>query len=98
MQVEFVLLPDIDDNNIYFFVLSYQSYINSIIKNIKCICRCYKLFVLEKKSQIFTINNCFICNFDISKFQIFSNIDDCSIFDNGICLCLTYKKLLLLKN
>lgn len=53
---------DIDDNNVHFSVLQYQSYMNSVIEDLKYVCGCYGLFALEKKSQIFTINDCLIYN------------------------------------
>lgn len=60
IEVEAVFLLDINDNNIYFFVLQYQSYMNSVIEGLKYIYRCFRLFALEKKSRIFAIDNCFI--------------------------------------
>lgn len=71
---------------------------NSIIKGLKCFGGCCGLFVLEKKSQIFAINDFFTRNFVISKLLVISNIDSYDISHNGIYLCLIYKKLLLVKN
>ncbi len=48
IQAEAAFFPDIDNMNIHSSVLQYQSHIDSIIKGLICICRCYVLFILEK--------------------------------------------------
>lgn len=98
MEAEATFLPNIDDNNIHYFVLQYSSYINSIIEDQKCVYRYCRLFVLEKKSQIFAINNCLIHNFVMSELLVICNTDSYGIFKNSIYLCLICKKLLLLEN
>ena len=98
MQAQAVFLPDIDDNNIYSSVLQYQSHIDSVIEGLKCVCEYYGLFALEKEYQVFAIDDFFIHNSVISGLLVILNIDSCGIFDNGIYLCLTCKKLFLLGN
>lgn len=70
---------------------------DSLIEGLKCVCGFGGLIALKKESQIFDINNCLIHNFITSGLLITFNIDSCGISDNGICFCLTCKKLLLLR-
>lgn len=86
-----------NDNNVYSFILRYQSHIDSISKSLKCVCSYYELFALEKEFQIFTIDDCLIYNFVTSELLVISNINSCGIFDDSICLYLIYKKLFSLE-
>ena len=71
---------------------------NSIIEGSKCVFGCYGLFILEKKSQIYAIDDYFICNFITSELLTLSHINCYAIFDNDICLCLACNKSFLLGN
>ncbi len=71
---------------------------DSIIEELKCVCGYCSLFILEKKSQIYAINDCFICNSITLGLLTPSYIDYCAISNNDICLCLTCSRLLLLEN
>ena len=71
---------------------------DSVIEGLKCICECFGLFALEKKSQIFAMDDCFIHNFVTSGLLVISNIDSYSISNNGICFYLICRKSLLLRN
>lgn len=62
MQAEIAFLLDINDMNIYSLVLQYQSYMDSVIEGLKYVCGCCGLFISKKKSQIYAINNCLICD------------------------------------
>lgn len=71
---------------------------NSVTEGLKCVCGCYELFALEKESQIFAKDDCFIHNSVISGLLVISNIDSCGISNDDIRLCLIYRKSLLLGN
>lgn len=71
---------------------------DSVIEKLKYVCGYYSLFILEKKYEIYVINNCLICNSIILELLTPSYIDYYAISNNDICLCLTYSRLLLLKN
>ena len=71
---------------------------NSVIEGLKCVCGCYGLFASEKESQIFARDDYLIHNFVMSGLLVISNIDSCGISNDGICLCLTCRKSLLLGN
>lgn len=71
---------------------------DSVIEGLKYVCRCCRLFVSEKKSQIYAINDCLICNSIMSKPLTLFYIDSYTIFDNNICLCLTCSRSFLLEN
>ena len=91
-------MSDIDDNNNHSSFLQNQSYIDSIIEGLQCVCRYCGLFDLKKKSQIFVIDDCLIHNFVISGLLVISNIHSCGISNDSICLCLICRKLLSLGN
>ncbi len=82
MQAETVFPPDIDDINVDSSVLQYQSYMDSIIEGLKCDCGCCGLFVSEKESQIYTINDCLSRNSIISGFLTLSYFHCYAISDN----------------
>lgn len=90
--------PDIDENNIHSFILQYQSHIDSVIEDLKCICGYCGLFTLEKKSHILAMDDYLIHNSVMSELLVTSNINSCGNFEGGIYLCFTCKKLLLLGN
>ncbi len=98
MQAEAVFPPDIDDINIHSSVLRYQFHMDSVIEGLKCVYGCCGLFVSEKESQIYAIDNCLIRNSITSGLLTLSHIDCCVISDNDICLCLTCSRSLLLGN
>ncbi len=98
MQVEAAFPPNIDDINTHSSVLQYESYIDSVIKRLKCVCEYCDLFILEKEYQIYTIDDCLICNSIMLGLLILSYIDYCAISDNNICLCLICSRLFLLEN
>lgn len=98
MQAEATFLPDINNQNIYSSILQYQCHTNSVIEGLKCVYRCFGLFALKKKCQLFALNDCLIHNFVISGLPIIYNIDSCGISNNNICLYLICKRLLLLRN
>ena len=83
---------------IFTFFFYNINYIDSVIKSLKYIYRCCGLFALEIDFQIFAMNDCLIYNSVISKLLVISNIDSCSIFEDGTYLCFTCKKLFLLRN
>lgn len=84
--------------NIHSSILQYQSYMDSVIDGLNYIYGCFELFVLEKISRIYVINNYLICNSTMSGLLILSHIDSNVIYDNNICLCLTCNRSVLLKN
>ena len=71
---------------------------DSIIENLKYICRYYGLFTLGKKSQIFAIDDCLMHISITSRLLVTFNIDSCGIFKDGIYHCFIYRKLVLLGN
>lgn len=71
---------------------------DSVIGDLKCICGCYELFVLEKESQIYIIDDCFIYNSTMLGLLSLLHINSCIISDNNICLCSTCSKLFLFGN
>lgn len=71
---------------------------DSVVKGLKCICRCCGLFISAQESQLFATNDPFICNATISRLLVISNIDSCSISANDICFCPICCKLLLREN
>ncbi len=98
MQAEAVFPPDIDNINVHLSVLQYQSHMDSVIEGLKCVCGCCGLFISEKKSQIYAIDDCLIRNFIISGLLTFFHIDCCAISNNDIRLCLTCSRLVSLEN
>lgn len=98
IQAEAVFPPDIDDSNVHSSVLRYQSHMNSVIGDLKCVCGCCGVFVSEKESQIYAIDHCLIRDSITLGLLIMSHIDRCAIFDDNIRLCSTCSSLLLLGN
>ena len=96
MQAKAAFLLDIDDINIHSSVLQYQSHMDSVIEGLKCDCGCCGLYVSEKESQIYVIDDCLICNSIILELLILFYIDSCNIFDDGICLYLICSRFLFL--
>lgn len=90
--------PDLNDNNIQSSILQYQSYMDSIIEGLKCICRCCKLFISVQELQLFVRNDFFIYNAIISVLLVISNVDSYSIFTNSTHLCTICYRSLLCKN
>lgn len=70
----------------------------SIIEVIKYVYECYGLFILEKESQIYTIDNCVIRNFMILGLLTLSHFDNYAISDNDICFYLICNRYFLLGN
>lgn len=98
MQAKAIFPLDIEDINVYSSVLQYQFHMDSVIKGLKCVCRCYELFGPKKESKIYVIDDYLIRNSIMSELLVIPNIDRCGVLDNGICLCLKYMKSLSLKN
>ncbi len=98
MQAEAAFPSDIDDMNVHSSVLQYQSHMDSVIEGLKCVCGCCGLFVSEKESQIYSINDGLICNAITSGLLTLSHVDSCAISDDDICLCLTCSRSLSLGN
>ncbi len=98
MQAEAAFSPDINDINVHLFVLQYQFYMDSVIEGLKCVCGYCGLFVSEKESQIYAIDDCLIRNSITSRLLTLFYIDCCAISDNNIRLCLICNRLLLLGN
>lgn len=71
---------------------------DSVIESLKCVCECCGLFVLEKETKIYAIENCLICNSITLRLLTFSHIDSYAIFNDNICLCLICDKSLLFGN
>lgn len=71
---------------------------NSLVKNLKYIYRCCRLFILVQKSQLFTKNDSFICNATISRLLVISNIDSYFIFINSTRLYTTCCRSFLHRN
>lgn len=98
MQAETAFLQNIDDINIPSFILWYPSHIDSIIEGLKYICRCYWLLVSNKKSQIYAIDDCLLCNSTMLIQLTFFYIDYYAISNDNICLYLRCSRWLLFGN
>ncbi len=98
IQAEAAFPPDIDNMNVHFSVLRYQFYMDSVIEGLKCVCGCCELFISEKESQIYSIDDGLICNSITSGLLTLSHVNSCAISDDNICLCLTCSRSLLLGN
>ncbi len=98
MQAEAAFRPDIDDINVHSSVLQYQFHMDSVIERLKCVCECCGLFVSEKESQIYAIDDCLIRNSITLGLLILSHIDCCAISNNDIHLCLICSRSLSLGN
>ncbi len=71
---------------------------DSVIERLKYVCGCCGLFVSEKESQVYAIDDCLIRNSITSGLLTLSHIDCCAISNNDICLCLTCSRSLSLGN
>ena len=84
MQAEAVFPLNINDNTIYSPILQYQSHMDSVIEGLKCVCWCRGLFVLERKSQLFAIDNCLICNSITLAPLVIFNVNSCLETDQSL--------------
>lgn len=71
---------------------------NFVIECLKYICGCCSLFVSEKESQLYIINDYFIHNSITSELLTPSYINYYAISDNNLYLYLIYSRLLSLEN
>ncbi len=98
MQAKAAFPPNIDDINVYSSVLHYQSHMDSVIEGLKCVCGCCGLYVSEKESQIYSIDDGLICNSITSGLLTLSHIDSCAISDDDIRLYLICSRSFSLRN